>query len=213
MIQNLVNLVNQAAKQAQHSRIYFLKQNFPIDDILWEGITGKHEVKFLKELYEVDAENKTIKILNAEIEIPNSFYPLLLNYLKKKDILEKHNNYNFISPKFREDWALFFRAVHSLKEELVLSIVKEIDDLKNICKYFNGKELEHADYSFYLEPLKGIRIAYLYWKGDEDFPPSLTILFDEILTKHFMQDFVWGVVVETNSRIRNIEYYKSLFKD
>ena len=213
MIQNLVNLVNQAAKQAQLSRIYYLKQNFPIDDVLWEGIEGRHRIKFLKEEYEVNGEDKTIKILNADIIVPNSFYPILLNYLKKKEIFENHKTYNFISPKFREDWALFFRAVHSLKEELVLSVVKDIDDLKEIANYFNGKELEHADYSFYLEPLKGIKIAYLYWRGDEDFPPSLTILFDDILPKHFMQDFVWGVVVETNARIRNIEYYKSLFKD
>ncbi len=211
MIQNLVNLVNQAVKQTQRSKIFYLKQNFPIDDLLWEGIDKKFEIKFLKELYEVNGKDKTIKILNADIEVPNSFYPILLNYIKKKEIFENHSTYNFISPKFREDWALFFRAVHSLKEELVLSSVKTIEDLKEIVNYFNGKELEHADYSFYLEPLKGIKIAYLYWKGDEDFPPSLTILFDELLTKHFMQDFVWGVVVETNSRIKNFQYYKSLF--
>ncbi len=211
MIQNLVNLVNQAVKQTQRSKIFYLKQNFPIDDLLWEGIDKKFEIKFLKELYEVNGKDKTIKILNADIEVPNSFYPILLNYIKKKEIFENHSTYNFISPKFREDWALFFRAVHSLKEELVLSSIRKIEDLKEIVNYFNGKELEHADYSFYLEPLKGIKIAYLYWKGDEDFPPSLTILFDELLTKHFMQDFVWGVVVETNSRIKNFQYYKSLF--
>ncbi len=211
MIQNLVNLVNQAVKQTQRSKIFYLKQNFPIDDLLWEGIDKKFEIKFLKELYEVNGKDKTIKILNADIEVPNSFYPILLNYIKKKEIFENHSTYNFISPKFREDWALFFRAVHSLKEELVLSSIRKIEDLKEIVNYFNGKELEHADYSFYLEPLKGIKIAYLYWKGDEDFPPSLTILFDKLLTKHFMQDFVWGVVVETNSRIKNFQYYKSLF--
>ncbi len=211
MIQNLVNLVNQAVKQTQRSKIFYLKQNFPIDDLLWEGIDKKFEIKFLKELYEVNGKDKTIKILNADIEVPNSFYPILLNYIKKKEIFENHSTYNFISPKFREDWALFFRAVHSLKEELVLSSVKTIEEFKEIVNYFNGKELDHADYSFYLEPLKGIKIAYLYWKGDEDFPPSLTILFDELLTKHFMQDFVWGVVVETNSRIKNFQYYKSLF--
>ncbi len=213
MIQNLVNLVNQAVKQTQLSRIYFLKQNFPIDDILWEGINDIYEINFLKERYEVNGKDKTIKIKNANIKVPNSFYPILLNYIKKKEIFENHKTYNFISPKFREDWALFFRAVHSLKEELILTSINGIEDLKEIVKYFNGKELEHADYSFYLEPLKGIKIAYLYWKGDEDFPPSLTILFDELITKHFMQDFVWGVVVETNMRIRNREYYKSLFKD
>ena len=211
MIEKLVNLVNQAAKQTQRSKIFYLKQNFPIDDKLWEGINKKYEIKFLREIYEVDGKNKTVKILNADIDIPNSFYPILLNYIKKKEIFENHKAYNFISPKFREDWALFFRAVHSLKEKLVLSSIKGIEDLKEIANYFNGKELEHADYSFYLEPLKGVKIAYLYWKGDEDFPPSLTILFDELLTKHFMQDFVWGVVVETNSRIKNFQYYKSLF--
>ena len=211
MIQNLVNLVNQAAKQTQRSKIFYLKQNFPIDELLWEGIDKKYEIKFLKEIYEVDGKNKTVKILNADIDVPNSFYPILLNYIKKKEIFESHKTYNFISPKFREDWALFFRAVHSLKEELVLNSIKGIEDLKEVVNYFNGKELEHADYSFYLEPLKGIKIAYLYWKGDEDFAPSLTILFDKLLTKHFIQDFVWGVIVETNSRIKNFQYYTSLF--
>ena len=198
----------------QHKSFYYLNQNFPIDDKLWNGIDDKIKtVKFLKEIYEVNPRDKKIILKNFDYRVPNSFYPIILNYLKKEKDLNKHKEINFISPKFREDWALFFRGVHSLKEEIVLQSVRDINDLKEICAFFKGKELKYADYSFYLEPLKGVRISYLYWKGDEDFPPSLTILIDDILPKLFIQDFVWGVIVETNSRIRNFKEYKKIFSD
>ncbi len=204
---------NRIVKQTQRKSFYYLNQNFPIDDKLWRNISEKRKVCFLKEIYEINPTTKKITLINAKnIEVPNSFYPILLNYLnKEKNLTELNSKPNFISPKFREDWTLFFRAVHSLKEELVLTAIKGIEDLKTICNFFNGKLLEYADFSFYVEPLKGIKIAYLYWKGDEDFPPSLTILFDEVLPRFFMQDFVWGVIVETNSRIKNFKEYSKIF--
>ncbi len=195
----------------QHKSFFYLNQDFPISEKLWENIKDEIVISFLKEKYKVIPEKREILPENFNLKIPNSFYPIILNYLKKRETLLNNRVENFISPKFKEDWSLFFRGVHSLKEELVLSSIKTIDDLKEIANYFNGKNLEYADFSFYLEPLKGVKIAYLYWKGDEEFPPSLTILFDEILTKIFMQDFVWGVVVEVNSRIKNFNFYKEIF--
>ena len=135
-----------------------------------------------------------------------------MNYYKnKKTLLENYTDLDLVSVDFRKDWGMFFRAVHSLKEEMVLNKVKKVSLFDNIMTNFNATKLDMAESSFLIEPLEGVFIAYLFWEEDEEFPASLKILFDKKLSEIFMQDMVWGIIVETNYRIANYNDYFSIF--
>jgi hypothetical protein len=116
-----------------------------------------------------------------------------------------------VSVDFRKDWGMFFRGVHTLKEELILDKITKVNTFKSVMEKFNGKILEYAEASYLLEPLPGFYVAYLFWEEDEEFPASLKILFDRKLADLFIQDMLWGVIVETNYRIRNYENYFTIF--
>ena len=191
--------------------IFYLNQGFPVDASLWEGINQSFEVEFFKEKYFVDVKNKIIKPLNFIANIPTTFYPILINYRKNYKKLINRKIDEFVAVEFKKDWSFFFKGVHSLKEELVLSSIKDIPAFDKVMNLFNGKKLDMGDSSYILEPLKGVYIAYIFWEGDEDFPSSLKILFDRKLADIFMQDMVWGIIVETNFRIKNYLNYSALF--
>lgn len=192
--------------------IFYLNQGFPLDDSLWDGLNSPFEIQFLKEKYLVNPGEKKIEPLNFHSNIPTTFYPILINYQKQREKLENIAIDELVAVEFRKDWGFFFRGVHSLKEELVLSRVKNVETFNKIMEKFNGKKLQMGDSSYLLEPLKDFFIAYIFWEGDEDFPCSLKILFDRKLANIFMQDIVWGVIVETNYRIKNFQSYLSLFE-
>jgi hypothetical protein len=192
--------------------IYFLNQGFPLADSLWQGINTAFETNFLKERYLINPLTKKIVLKNYSSTVPETFYPILLNWFKEKDTLFSFGTpTDWVSVDFRKDWSLFFRGVHSLRENMILETVKSINVFDNIMKKFNAKRLSMAESSYILEPLKGFFLAYLYWDGDEEFEPCVKVLFDKRLAVLFMQDIVWGIIVETNYRIKNFASYFSIF--
>ncbi len=192
--------------------IFYLNQGFPLDNSLWNDFSEPFHVKFLKEEYLVDISEKKVKPLNFQAEIPTTFYPILINYQKNIHKLQNKNIDELVAVEFRKDWAFFFRGVHSLKEEIVLSTINTVEIFNNVMEAFGGKKIDMGESSYILEPLKGFFISYIFWEGDEDFPSSLKILFDKKLANIFMQDIVWGVIVETNFRLKNHKQYLSIFK-
>jgi len=63
---------------------FYLKQDFPLSEKLWEGVNKSSEILFFKEKYLIDAKKKEIIPQNFNYKVPNTFYPLPLNYYKKK---------------------------------------------------------------------------------------------------------------------------------
>jgi len=121
------------------------------------------------------------------------------------------NSIDFVSVEFRKDWGLFFRGVHSLKEELILKTIDNSTYFESVLKKFNSIKTLSGDISFTVEPMKNFYLSYIFWDGDGDFPPSLKILFDKRLASIFMQDILWSVIVKTNYRIKIHEKYFSFF--
>ncbi len=190
---------------------FYMNQEFPLSDKLWEGIDSDFETYFLKELYYTDIKRKLIFGRNFNIVIPKIFYPILINHHKKLIDLTSSLPEEFVGVNFRKDWGHFFSGTHSLREDMVLSSVTNSIEFKSIFNKFSDLEGDCGDASYIIEPLKGVFVKYIYWNGDEDFPHSLKILFDKKLTTIFKQDMVWGILVEINSRIKNYANYFNIF--
>ena len=190
---------------------FYLNQNFPLSEKLWKDVKQSFEISFFKEKYLVDTNKKKIIPQNFNCKIPNIFYPLLLSYYKKRDFLFPNSAPDFVAVEFRKDWGLFFRGVHSLKEELILKTIDNSTYFESVLKKFNSIKTLSGDISFTVEPMKNFYLSYIFWDGDGDFPPSLKILFDKRLASIFMQDILWSVIVESNYRIKIHEKYFSFF--
>jgi hypothetical protein len=89
----------------------------------------------------------------------------------------------------------FFTGPHELKKEPVLSRYgNDLKGFRSAAEKLGGIELVQGDAGYQFLALPKIPVYYLLWEGDEEFRPSLSILFDRSVEKHLAPDAVWGLV-------------------
>jgi hypothetical protein len=91
--------------------------------------------------------------------------------------------------------AHFFRGPHELRvQPLVERYGNDLDSFKKVADDLGGEILNMADASYRFFAFPKIPLHYLFWKGDQEFQPHLSILFDRSIEHHLAADAIWGVV-------------------
>ena len=128
------------------------------------------------------------------------FYLMVLVYLTEaKDIKPTHT---WISEKDLMGGPTFFRGPHRLDvEELITLFGKDPEAFLKTGKKLGGSEILYGDKGFALEVFPKVPLAYILWKGDAEFPPKISILFDSTIESHFPLDIIWCMVAETSRRL------------
>ena len=91
--------------------------------------------------------------------------------------------------------AQFFQGPHALDVRPLLQRYGE--DPAGFCRAaetLGGEAVDLADVAYRLMPFPKIPLYYLLWEGDEEFGPTLTILFDKTIEDHLAADAIWGTV-------------------
>jgi hypothetical protein len=137
---------------------------------------------------------------SVEEGLPPYFYLMVLVYLTEAKDLKP--NHSWVSEKDLKGGSTFFRGPHSLW-------VTELEDLygKNPSAFLEagrrlgGSEILYGDKGFALEVFPRVPLAYILWKGDEEFPPRIGVLFDSTVESHLPLDIIWCMVAETTRRL------------
>ncbi|MCP4691848.1 MAG: DUF3786 domain-containing protein [Desulfobacterales bacterium] len=91
--------------------------------------------------------------------------------------------------------AQFFQGPHELKTiPLLRRYGKDAPGFKAAAENLGGKPLAMADAAYSLHPFPRVPLYYLLWAFDEEFGPSLSILFDRTIERHLAADAIWGLV-------------------
>ena len=153
---------------------------------------------------------KTRKILRVEWndqlieeELQYYFYLMVLVYLTEaKDIKPTHT---WVSEKDLRGGTTFFRGPHSLLvEELQHLYGKHPDTFLSAGRRLGGSEILYGDKGFSLEVFPKVPLAYILWRGDEEFPPRVGVLFDSTIEFHLALDVIWCLVAETSRRLAGL---------
>jgi hypothetical protein len=89
----------------------------------------------------------------------------------------------------------FFAGPHTLRTQPLLNRYGgDLEGFREAAERVGGAALDHADASYELTVFPRIPLYYLFWAGDEEFPPRLSILFDASIEKHLGGDAIWGLV-------------------
>ncbi len=128
------------------------------------------------------------------------FFLMVLVYLTEaKDIKPVHT---WISEKDLKGGSTFFRGPHRLDvEELTNLYGKDLDAFLETGKGLGGSEILYGDRGFALEVFPKVPLAYILWKGDAEFPPKISVLFDSTIESHLSLDIIWCMVAETSRRL------------
>ena len=136
----------------------------------------------------------------VEEELRPNFYLMVLVYLTEaKDIKPTHT---WVSEKDLKGGSTFFRGPHRLEvEELVTLFGKNPEAFLKLGKKLGGSEILYGDKGFALEVFPKVSLAYILWKGDSEFPPKVSVLFDATIESHLPLDIIWCMVAETSRRL------------
>ncbi len=128
------------------------------------------------------------------------FYLMVLVYLTEaNDIKPAHA---WISEKDLKGGSTFFRGPHRLEvDELTNLSGKDPEAFLKMGKRLGGSEILYGDKAFALEVFPKVPLAYILWKGDAEFPPKITVLFDSTIELHLPLDIIWCMVAETSRRL------------
>jgi len=101
--------------------------------------------------------------------------------------------------------AHFFQGPHTLKTEpLIAKFGRDPRAFKEAGRTLEGNDLDMADAAFCLKPFLKIPVYYLLWVGDDEFPPSLSVLFDRSIEGHLPADAIWGLVSLLTDRLMQV---------
>ncbi|MEW6350159.1 MAG: DUF3786 domain-containing protein [Thermodesulfobacteriota bacterium] len=168
-----------------------------------EAALGKaFEITFLDAAYLVDPHRETITELFPEPNRPLSeaFQILLIRYLVAE--YGGPADGRDVSEKDLPGGVTFFQGPHALH---VSPITKRFGDdptaFLELGRAFGGEVRSYGDGSLRFLPFPEIPVTYVLWRADEEFPASVSVLFDASITRWFELDMVFTLVMVLTERI------------
>jgi len=108
-----------------------------------------------------------------------SIHPLGRDMVGVKDLKEAH----------------YFKGPHELRlAPLIERYGWDLAGFEAAAAYCEGQPLDMADKAFRLLPFPRVPLYYLLWRGDEEFPPKISVLFDRSIEEYFSASGIWGLV-------------------
>jgi hypothetical protein len=150
---------------------------------------------------------KTRKIVRVEwndqtvVEKLHPFFVLMvLVYLTGAKVIKPEQKW--VSEKDLKGGFNFFQGSHSLQvREMEGLYGKDPEAFLKAGRKLGGIEIDHGNKAFALNVFPRIPLAYLLWKGSEEFPPKIRVLFDSTIQSHLPLDVIWCMVAETSRRL------------
>ncbi len=136
----------------------------------------------------------------VEEDLSFFFFLMVLVYLTEAQNVKL--SHTWISEKDLKGGSTFFRGPHRLDvEALEAKYGRDPEAFLRAGQRLGGSEILYGDKAFALGVFPRVALAYILWKGDEEFAPRIGVLFDSSIQSHLPLDIVWCLVAETSRRL------------
>ena len=103
------------------------------------------------------------------------------------------------------DGTFFFKGPHALPSwKVEKRFGRNADAFREKCKLLGGAPVTFGDSAFEFLVLPRIRIVYVLWVADDEFPARSRILFDASADKHFALDVLWAMCNLVTNKLLHI---------
>jgi len=97
---------------------------------------------------------------------------------------------------------LFFRGPHELAREPLLSRYgRDPQAFLRAGQALQGEPVSFGDAGIRFQVLPRVPLECILWAGDDEFPPSLTYVFDASVSDHLPLDVIWALVALVAGRL------------
>lgn len=161
-----------------------------------------YEVGFLGARYLVDPVAERIAELSPDParQLTEEFQILLIRYLVADDggPLEKED----VSEKDFPGGVTFFQGPHALYIGPIATLYgRNPDAFEARGRELGAVPIAYGDKGMRFFPFPQIPVAYVLWKEDDEFPASVSVLFDKSITRWFTLDMIFTTVWVLTERI------------
>ena len=161
-----------------------------------------YEVEFLNSVCLVDPVAELIAELspNPERELPEAFQILLIRYLVAENggPLEGKE----VSEKDFPGGVTFFQGPHTLNVAPIVQLYgRDPEAFESRGRDLAAIPVPHGDKAMRFLPFPLMPVTYVLWKEDEEFPASVSVLFDKSITRWFELDMIFTLVLVLTERI------------
>jgi hypothetical protein len=137
-------------------------------------------------------------------EIEPFFSLMTLVYLTEAK--ETKPTHTWVSEKDLVGGSTFFRGLHGLQVAALEELYgKDPAAFLTAGRKLGGSEILYGDKGLALAVFPKVPLAYVLWKGDEEFPPKVGVLFDSTIQSHLPLDIIWCMVAETSRRLASLD--------
>lgn len=155
--------------------------------------SGVFLIPFMGEVYRLSCDDHTIVVPEGMPESDGELELLFLAYLV--DAKEIGLGGKWISEKEVPGGSLFFTGPHSMpvsgiKERYGTSPADFIERAGEL----GATTLDYGDASVAFTALPRLPVAFVLWEEDDEFPPEVTVMFDESIPSHIPVDVVLALV-------------------
>ncbi|MEW6111059.1 MAG: DUF3786 domain-containing protein [Thermodesulfobacteriota bacterium] len=168
-----------------------------------EAIAGSgYEVAFLDALYRVDPIAQQIVEISPKPDRPltEEFQILLIRYL----VAPNGGPVDHVdaSEKDFPGGVTFFQGPHALHvRPIVRRYGRDPEAFEARGRELAGVPVPYGDKAIRFEPFPQIPVTYVLWKADDEFPASVSVLFDKSIARWFELDMIFTLVWVLTERI------------
>ena len=139
---------------------------------------GKFKITYCTRSYEVELESGSITPISFSGDVP--FYDAMFIYhlfwFSKKNPVAAHE---YIPFKDIPTTGVFDAAFQRSVKPIALRFNGRLDAFCRACESLNAKKLPHGDAGYAIPIWKDLWLHIIIWDGDDEFPASVTVLFDK----------------------------------
>ncbi len=157
--------------------------------------SGLIQLQFLKDQLIIDLEQRCIyRLQKAGREEATDPYLELICLVYLLNAKENGLKNEMVGVNDLKD-AHFFRGPHALRTDpLVQRFGNNVSGFSRAAEALGGRPMALADAAYSLFPFPKIPLYYLLWKGDTEFEPDLSVLFDRSIEIHLPADAIWALI-------------------
>jgi len=163
---------------------------------------SSYEVGFLNAMYLVDPVRERILELwpDPSRELSEEFQILLIRYLVARNAGPVDGK--DVSEKDFPGGVTFFQGPHTLHTAPIAERFGSDPDAFEVrCREFGAVPAPHGDRAMRFLPFPMIPVTYVLWRTDEEFPASVSVLFDSSIARWFEFDMIFTLVRVLTERI------------
>ena len=165
--------------------------------------SGSYLLEFLQERYHIAPKNQVIEPVAGPIPAGGPSIDLqviLLSYLISAREIPLTDR--LVAVGSLKGGKCFFQGPHSFPLDPLIELYgRDPQGFLNRGLSLGGVKEDYGDVSVRFAALPRVPVVMVLWKGDEEFPPRLSVVFDASIDQHLPLDVIYGLVAEICHRM------------